>query len=353
MYRRFIFFVLLLVELTANAEIVWLEKDYDFGLMKEEAGKKTGHARFINTGPEEICITGVRPSCGCTSATYPEEPLAPGDTATISFTYDPKGRPGRFAKTVRVYVGDKDTYIIRIKGNVLGTPESLSTLYPIENGKLRLSEAQIFAGEVPYGTTRNYFINGYNQSEDSITPVIVSPNHALTVIASEPKLGPGDIATYSFYFNSRKVPDMGVLDIPVKFLDNAGGSETAVALTANVTPDFSRLTPDEVKNGPRCYLLPDRIDLGIISSKAKNPKFKFIIKNEGETELKIMRVYSPSGNTKITKFPVKLGKGKTAEAEGELLLKGIPASPFNIKIEVITNDPLHPIRILHLVGQIE
>lgn len=341
--------------LTVNAEITWLEKDYDFGLMKEEAGPQTGHARFINTGTEEICITGVRPSCGCTRATYPQEPLAPGDTATISFTYDPKARPGRFQKSVRVYIGDSQTYTIRIKGNVLGTPESLSTIYPIENGALRLSEALIAAGDITYGTTRHFFINGYNQSNDSIVPVIECNNPALSVSVSEQKLGPGDIVTYGFYFNSREIPEMGIIDIPVKIADNLGntGHTTTVALTANVTPDFSRLTAEEVDHGPRCYLLPDRIDLGILKSGGKDPQFKFIIRNEGESEMKIMRIYSPAGNIKISKFPVKLAAGKAGESEGNLILKDITASPFNLKIEVITNDPLHPIRILHLVGQIE
>lgn len=56
----------LLVPAVARGEIVWLEKEYDFGLMKEEAGPKTGSVRLVNTGPEEAVITGARPSCGCT-----------------------------------------------------------------------------------------------------------------------------------------------------------------------------------------------------------------------------------------------------------------------------------------------
>lgn len=50
----------LLVPAVARGEIVWLEKEYDFGLMKEEAGPKTGSVRLVNTGPEEAVITGAR-----------------------------------------------------------------------------------------------------------------------------------------------------------------------------------------------------------------------------------------------------------------------------------------------------
>ena len=113
-----------------KADVVWLEKDYDFGLMKEEAGPRTGSVRLVNTGPEPVVITGARPSCGCTGVAYPEDPIEPGDTVNFSFTYNPLGRPGKFAKSIRVYIGDFDMATIRIRGNVLGTPESLTTLYP-------------------------------------------------------------------------------------------------------------------------------------------------------------------------------------------------------------------------------
>lgn len=201
---------------TADAEIVWLEKIYDFGLFKEEAGPTTGHTRFVNTGPEEVCITGMRPSCGCTSADYPKDPIQPGDTATVSFTYDPKGRPGKFEKSVRVYVGDSDTYLIKIRGNVLGTPESLSTLYPVVAGPLRLTTANLFGGEVKKGTSRHFFVNGYNHTSDTIRPKIVSPNKALSVVASSEDIGPGDIVAFSFYLNTRELPDTGMIDIPVR-----------------------------------------------------------------------------------------------------------------------------------------
>ena len=136
----------LLVPAVARGEIVWLEKEYDFGLMKEEAGPKTGSVRLVNTGPEEAVITGARPSCGCTGVAYPDDPIAPGDTVKFSFTYNPLGRPGRFEKSIRVYIGDFDMATIRIRGNVLGTPESLSTLYPVEAGPLRLFEKRMAAG---------------------------------------------------------------------------------------------------------------------------------------------------------------------------------------------------------------
>lgn len=221
----------------ANAEITWLEKEYDFGLMKEEAGKKTGYARFVNNGPDTVCITGVKPSCGCTSADYTDTPLAPGDTATVSFTYDPKGRPGRFNKSVRVYVGNTDTYRIAIKGNVLGTPESLAALYPVESGPLRLSTALLTGGEIKKNSSRHFFVNGYNQQSDTIHPKIVCREKALSVEASSDSVGPGDIVTYSFYLTARQLPDSGFINIPVRIYPNPEDESqyAEVHLTADIT----------------------------------------------------------------------------------------------------------------------
>ncbi|MDE6339060.1 MAG: DUF1573 domain-containing protein [Muribaculaceae bacterium] len=339
--------------LPARGEVKWLEKEYDFGLIKEQAGPQTGRVRMVNTGPEEVVITGARPSCGCTGVEYTEAPIAPGDTATVSFTYNPEGRPGRFRKNVRVYVGDFDTYIITIVGNVLGAPESLSNLYPNEVGALRLSETMLPAGDVNYGSTRHFFVNGYNQTTDTIRPRWECSDPTLSVSASAEELGPGDLMTFSFYFNSRDVKEIGPVEIPVKiFADNTPGSASAeVIFTANVTPDFSRLTPEEVDNGPRCYLAPPLIDLGEIGKNVKNPiPLRFAIRNDGKAPLRIMRIYSQSDAIRISRRPSNLKPGKSAETEGSVNLSALPAGPFNIKIDVLTDDPLHPVRTVSVAG---
>ena len=111
-----------LAVMQASGEVRWLETKYDFGLMKEAAGS------------EAVNVLDAKPSCGCTGATYPQDPVMPGDTAVITFTYDPAGRPGRFDKTIKVRFDNGRREVIRIVGNVLGTPESLAQFYPVEAG---------------------------------------------------------------------------------------------------------------------------------------------------------------------------------------------------------------------------
>lgn len=353
-FKTFIHLIMLSLLLSyAKGEVVWLEKDYDFGLMKEEAGPKTGSVRLVNTGREEVIITGARPSCGCTGVAYPEDPIAPGDTVNFSFTYNPIGRPGKFEKTIRVYIGDYDMATIRIRGNVLGTPESLTSLYPIEAGPLRLSANRMPAGDVTYGATRHFFLNGYNQTPDTIYPTWKCDDPALSVSASSDAVGPGDIVTFSFYLNSREKTEMGPVEIPVEIIsDNTPDSQkTEVFFTANITPDFSRMSPEEVADAPRCYVSPDRLDLGELDSNRQNEvKFKFVIRNEGKSPMRIMRIFSHDTKVRMNRWPASLKPYKSGTAEGTLNLSGLTSGPFNIKIEVLTDDPLHPVRTVSLVG---
>lgn len=348
-----IFFLLLLIlPSVVSAKILWLEKNYDFGLMKEEAGPARGEVRFINNGPEPVVITGARPSCGCTSVEYPESPIAPGDTAIISFAYDPKARPGKFDKNIKVYIGENDSYKINITGNVLGLPESLRPLYPHEVGDLRISDTAVDAGKMTAGNSRNFFIRCYNQSLDSISPVPLSNNPALNVKFSEPKMGPGDVAVIAIFFDTSKVNEVGEVEIPFTISSNSAdinAPKQEITFHAEIAPDFSKMSPEQVDNAPRCYLVPDRLDVGIISG-ATSISLSFLIQNQGKSEMEVMRILPKSDAIKIKRKPSSIKSKKTAECRLSLSTGIIPEGPFNLPIEIYTNDPLHPVRTLSLVG---
>lgn len=174
----------------------------------------------------------------------------------------------------------------------------------------------------------------------------------MSISSSAEAVGPGDIITLSFYLNSREHPEMGPLDIPITIKSDraADAPSTEVSFLANVVPDFSRMTPEQVKNAPQCYLAPPLIDLGEIQKTDKRVKLKFDIRNDGNTEMRVIRIFSANKAVKVTRYPTSLKSGKSATAEGQLDLSRLPAGPFNIKVEVLTNDPLHPSRTLSIAG---
>lgn len=86
--------------------IQWLDSTKDFGTIAE--GQKVEvDFRFRNTGATPLVITQVRPSCGCTIAEQPQEPIAPGGEGHISATFNSQGHPGANRKTLFVTANTK------------------------------------------------------------------------------------------------------------------------------------------------------------------------------------------------------------------------------------------------------
>ncbi len=89
--------------------IQWLDSaKKDFGKIPE--GQKLQVAfRFRNTGTMPLVIARVQPSCGCTIAEQPKEPIAPGAEGQIRATFNSEGRTGINHKTLFVTTNTKGT----------------------------------------------------------------------------------------------------------------------------------------------------------------------------------------------------------------------------------------------------
>ncbi|MBP1638499.1 MAG: putative secreted protein [Bacteroidetes bacterium] len=103
--------------------LTFAEKSFDFGTVKEEAGKITHEFTFTNTGKAPLVIQQVTASCGCTTPAWTKEPVAPGAKGIITVTYSASGRPGSFQKSITVTNNSAENPIILIiKGQV--TPKA-------------------------------------------------------------------------------------------------------------------------------------------------------------------------------------------------------------------------------------
>lgn len=81
----------------------------------------TAEFEISNTGDYPLVIGEVKGSCSCTVADYPKEPIAPGETGTISAHVDTdKVEAGLMNKSVRI-VANTDPSIteVVIKANVM------------------------------------------------------------------------------------------------------------------------------------------------------------------------------------------------------------------------------------------
>ncbi|PHK20574.1 hypothetical protein VF13_42390 [Nostoc linckia z16] len=111
--------------------ITWKEDTFNFGNV--EKGKPVSHEfTFKNTTKQTILVTNVKASCGCTATNYTKTPIKPGESGTVTATYN-AANPGQFTKTVTVTTNDSDVNkVLTIKGNVLN-PEGAATPAPAQH----------------------------------------------------------------------------------------------------------------------------------------------------------------------------------------------------------------------------
>jgi len=107
---------------TQLTTVQWLDSTKDFGKIQE--GQRLEVAfRFKNTGDKPLVIERVQPSCGCTVAEQPKEPIAPGAEGTVKATFDSKGRVGTNHKTLSVWANLKEgashqlQFIVQVEKN--------------------------------------------------------------------------------------------------------------------------------------------------------------------------------------------------------------------------------------------
>lgn len=338
----------------ADARLLWLEESYDFGTFREVGGPREGYVRFVNLGPDTTAITRVRPSCGCTSERHTENLIAPGDTATVWFTYNPKGRPGRFAKTVKIYIGASgDVKHVPITGTVVGEPSSLAPEYPVTAiGGIRLSDTIVDFGTINYGHLKHLFLKGYNQNIDTIYPRAEAKlkNGPIDAVVSSDTVAPGDFFTISFYFNARQNAKMGDENYDVALCDkNDTFRSTRLTIKARVLPESATLTASQLAEAPMLSVESDVVEAEVKKDKAR---FKIEVTNKGKSQLNILRAYSKAANIKINKLPSRLKPDAKGVIEGEIDLKDIEAPAFAYIVEIVGNDPRMPVKEVRVAGQI-
>jgi len=85
-----------------KTEIVFTDTKYNFGTITE--GDVVKHVyHFKNTGRHPLLITRTDVSCGCTTPSFPKEPIPPGGEGDIVVQFNSSGKKGQQHKNVLVH----------------------------------------------------------------------------------------------------------------------------------------------------------------------------------------------------------------------------------------------------------
>ena len=188
--------------------LMFIPESLNFGVIKEENGKVSRSVKAVNVSSDSTYIISARTSCGCSAAEYPEDILAPGDTAVVTLTYDPVNRPGKFLKTAKFFTGkERVGNSIKLSGTVIPSRKNLDRIYPDSAGSLRLSSKIINAGEVSRREARPLFVGIYNDSDHAIALSAESDSYPLEAAMTPDTLEAFGVATLSLMLKGRNIPD--------------------------------------------------------------------------------------------------------------------------------------------------
>ncbi len=331
------------------AQVRWLETEHDFGAFNEDDGKVSTEFKFVNDSESPVTIDHVRSSCGCTVPQYSKATVNHGDTAAITVVYNPSGRPGRFSKSLMVKLSNDSTEKLLIKGVVIGAQNTLRSRFPVTAGPIRLRGNMVTFGAVKTGKIKSQFVEVYNSSHSPVVPRWTDIPQYLRVTAAHETVQPGEQGVYSFVLAPTKSTPYGILTDSLT-LNVPGEPPLRFEIAAIVEEDFSGLTEKQLADAPRIITDTDMLDFGDFSRTGQPITRQLRVTNTGKNDLLIRRVHTSEHGFTVKAPFSKLKKGKSGTVTVTFDPASFSAPLLNSRLQVITNDPSHPLTTIRLVG---
>jgi hypothetical protein len=326
-------------------------KEYDYGKIKEEDGPKTCKFYFTNTGKEALLIIDVKPGCGCTTSNYSKNPIQSGKRGEIEATYDPKNRPGPFSKGITVSTNDNTQLSLQIviKGEVLPKPKTFVDNFPVKLGHLRLSASQANFQTISNTEIRSETVSIYNDWDQNMTLSFTDLPASISIKAVPQSLNPSDEGKIIITYDASKRNDFGFLyDKFLIVTNDIDQPEKGLTVTANISEDFSKLTPEEIENAPVINFDAKSYDFGS-AQEGDKVNYSYIFANRGKNDLIVRKTKASCGCTAISpeKFTIKSGESSKINVTFNTTGKTGQQSKT---ITVTCNDPKNPTVILTIKG---
>lgn len=345
-----------------NAQIATDELIYNFGNIEEADGPASHVFTIKNTGNGPLVITRITASCGCTQPEWSKEPIPAGKTSDVKVTYNPKGRPGPFYKTISIYSnGNKGSFNLGIKGNVRPKPMQPTFVYPYSIGDIKLQTKTVLYSTIRPEETLGEKISVTNDGKNTLTIHLGKAPHFLNIAANPTKLAPGEVGEISILMNAKEAKRKGRItaDIPVT-IESTGQKkvkEGSLHIAANIIDDFSKLTASEKADAPIAQLSGTLLDFGKLPAKGSiiplignRISGTIDVTNAGKTPLII---YSVTCDDKL----LDISGGKREIKSGGTATFKVTIHPKEIKtklealINLVCNDPNGPVRLIKVTAE--
>lgn len=333
--------------------LLFREKIHDFGEILETGGNADYEFVFTNNAARPVKVISVQASCGCTTPDWSRETIAVGKTGFVKASFDPRGKPGFFNKSLTISTDlDGNSITLQIKGQVVAAAKSAEDIYSSESGHLRLKSNSFNAGKVYINkepAVSEYEI--YNSANKTIHfSKSISPSY-ITIITPD-SLSPKTKGKLRVVYNAKAKNQYGFASDNVELVtDDEESPRKSFPVYATIEEYFPTLTSEELAKSPALKVDLLTLDLGR-TKPGNNLSGNVRIKNTGKKELEIHALQPNCNCLSVQSDKMKLKPGE----ESVLFIALNPQGRIGTLQKAITiysNDPKNPVQRLTLTAYIE
>lgn len=336
----------------AKANLNFTETIFDFGEIEESKGKVEHIFSFKNTGGQPMVLHNVKASCGCTTPEWTKTPIPPGGSGEVKATFDPRNRPGNFNKTITVQSNAQNgTVVLRITGKVLPREKTVEDIYPRNMDLIRLESSHMAFTKMTPDQKKTEQLKIISTSEDPLKISFANvPKHVTIKVVPE-VLEPNQAGVITATYDAAAKNDWGFVtdNVFINFNDEKN-YKNRLTLSASIEEDFDSWSAEKLAEAPVVSIEEKTWNFGDIAQGDK-VTHKFMVKNDGKSELVIRKVKASCGCTAIKPAKTVLAPGETTSIVAEFN-SAHKTGRQNKSVTIVTNDPKNTTTLLRISGNV-
>lgn len=329
------------------------EKIHDFGELLQQQGNADYEFVFTNNSGRPVRIISVQASCGCTTPDWSKEAVAPGKTGFIKASYDPKGRPGYFNKSLTVTTDlSGNPVVLQIKGTVVDKLTVKDEALSAANGNLKLKNSSFSLGKIfinqNVSTTEFAVVNEGKVKIDF--KEVVAPLYIQVV--TPPSLQPGERGAIKLIYDAKAKKQYGFQsdNIELKTTDSLNPSKS-FPVYATIEEYFPPLKAEELAKAP--MLVVDKYEINFGRAKEdQNVENTLSLQNKGKKNLELRYVQTNCSCVVASSDKQVLKPGEVSTLTVKFITEGRGGTQ-NKAITIYSNDPRNPVQRITVTGYVE
>jgi len=196
-----------------GASIQFKTTEHNFGKIIQ-GEKVTTEFEFANTGDQDLVISKVRSTCGCTAALASADTIKPGEKGSIKVTFNSNGRRGKNTKKIKVH------------SNAVNLTKAELTIISDILVELDFKPPRAYMGEFEAGGSLTSEVELTNRTDQTIKISKFENNRdEVKVEVDKMELGPQEVAKVKVTMEIPKDYDRNHLSDKITFHTDRKGSE--------------------------------------------------------------------------------------------------------------------------------